>query len=87
MKFTQEHPDQALAILMKRFPELDPDIMDAAWKNYVKGVPSSPVIPQKLFDNTQHWLNITASTPYKTKYEDVVMNQYAEQAAKDILGK
>ena len=87
MKFTQEHPDEALKIMQAHFPNFDQEILRQAWGNYVKGLPKSPVIPRAWFDNTQKWLNITAKTPVNTKYDDVIMNDVAAQAAKDILGQ
>ena len=55
--------------------------------NYIKGVPDSPVITKTYYDNTLRWLNITAKSAVKTSYDEVVMNDVAMQAAKDILGK
>ena len=86
MKFAHEHPAEALKIMQARFPNFDPTILAKVWPNYIKGVPTSPVITRSFFDNTQRWLDITAKAPMKTKYEDVVMNDVAEKAAKDILG-
>jgi hypothetical protein len=87
MKFTHERPAEALKILQARFPNFDPAILQKAWPNYIKGIPDSPVITRAYYDNTLRWLNISAKTAVKTSYEEVVMNDVAVQAAKDILGK
>jgi NitT/TauT family transport system substrate-binding protein len=85
MKFAREKPDETLKIMQARFPNFDQEVLKTTWAAYVKGFPKSPVVTQAMFDKTQHWLNITAKTPYTTKYEDVVMNGWAVQAAKNIL--
>lgn len=87
MKFVRENPDESLKILQARFPNYDQEILRKAWANYRKAYPESPVIPRSFFDNTLRWLNITAKPPVSMKYEDVVINDLAVQAAKDILGK
>jgi NitT/TauT family transport system substrate-binding protein len=87
MKFAHERPDDALKIVAAHFPNFDQNILKQVWKNYVKGVPSTPVISKALFDNTQTWLNVTAAKKYNTKYEDVVYNDMAAKVAKDLLGK
>lgn len=86
MKFTAEQPDEALKIMQAHFPGFDQEILRKAWANYSKGLPKSPVITRAFYDNTLRWLNITAKTPYTTKYEDVIVNDVATQAAKDLLG-
>jgi NitT/TauT family transport system substrate-binding protein len=87
MKFSHEHPDEALKILQARFPNFDPVILAKAWPNYQKGIPTTPVITRAWYDNTIRWLNITAKPPVPSNYDAVVMNDLATQAAKDILGK
>ena len=87
MKFAQEHPDEALKILQAHFPAYDQEVLKKVWANYRKALPTSPVIPRQYFDNTQRWLNITAKTPFNTKYEDVVQNDWAAQSAKAILAQ
>ncbi|HZQ59941.1 MAG TPA: ABC transporter substrate-binding protein [Casimicrobiaceae bacterium] len=87
MKFTQEHPDEALKIMQAHFPNFDQEVLSKVWPKYVSGLPKSPVIPKAYFDNTQRWLNVTAKTPVNTKYEEVVKNDVAAQTAKELLGQ
>ncbi len=87
MKYAHEHPDEALKIVAAHFPNFDQKILKQVWPNYVKGVPTTPVISKTLFDNTQKWLNVTSPTPYTTKYEDVVFNDMAAKVSKELLGQ
>lgn len=86
MKFTHERPDEALKIMQAHFPNFDQEILRKAWTNYVKGLPRTPVIPRPFYDNTVRWLNITAKSPVTVKYEEVIENEVAAEAAKDIIG-
>jgi NitT/TauT family transport system substrate-binding protein len=85
MLFAHKNPDQALNYVQAHFPEFDKDVLKSVWKSYLKGIPQTPVISQDLFDNTQRWMNYTAKTPYKTKYEDVVSSAIARQVAKELV--
>ena len=86
MQFAHKNPDQALKYVQERFPEFDKDILKSVWKSYLTGIPDTLVISQDLFDNTQRWLNVTAKTPYVTKYPDVVYSDMARQVAKELGG-
>ncbi|HZQ59949.1 MAG TPA: ABC transporter substrate-binding protein [Casimicrobiaceae bacterium] len=87
MKFAHDNPDGARALVRQQFPDIDEAVFNRAWTDYRKGIPASPVISQEQLQNTTNWLNITAKTPLKPKYEAVISSDFAQKAAADILGK
>jgi NitT/TauT family transport system substrate-binding protein len=86
MKFAREQPDAARQIMRKAFPDIEEPIFNAAWANYQKAIPTSPMITRETFDKTQAWLNITAPK-IKVPYETTVYDAFAKEAAAQILGK
>jgi len=87
MKFAQEQPAAARAIMRKAFPDIDEPIFEAAWASYIKAIPTSPMISRETFEKTQAWLNITAPKPVKVPYETAFYDAFAKEAAAQILGK
>ncbi len=87
MKFAQTDPEGARKVLRKDFPDIDEAIFDASWRNYVKALPTSPIISRETFEKTQAWLNITAQPAVKLAYETAFYDKFANEAAADILGK
>lgn len=87
MKFARDNPAEAKRIVRPAFAEMDDEIFNISWDNYVKAIPSTPVISKAQFDNTRTWLNITAKEPLKVLFEDSIVNSFAEEAAADILKK
>jgi NitT/TauT family transport system substrate-binding protein len=87
MKFAKDDPAGARKIIRKDFPDIDEAIFDATWKNYVKAIPTTPMIPRETFEKTQAWLNITANPPVKLPYETAFYDGFAKEAAAEILGK
>jgi NitT/TauT family transport system substrate-binding protein len=85
MLFAHKNPDEGLKHVQAHFPEFDKDVLKTVWKSYLTGIPKTPVIGQDLFDNTQRWMNYTAKTPYKTKYEQVVTSAIARQVASELV--
>lgn len=87
MKYAHEKPDEAFKIVAAHFPNFDQDILKQVWPNYLKGIPTTPVITKEWFDNTQKWLNITSPKPFTTRYEDVVYNDIAARVEKELVRK
>ena len=87
MKCTQGHPEETLKMMQARFPNYEQDVLRVAWKRYIEAVPKTPVISTGMFDQSARWLNITAKTPYRVKFEEAVTNTIAAQVAKEILGQ
>jgi NitT/TauT family transport system substrate-binding protein len=85
MLFAHKNPDEGLKYVQAHFPEFDRDVLKSVWKSYLTGIPKTPVIGHDLFDNTQKWMNYTAKTPYKTKYEEVVTSDVARQVASELV--
>jgi NitT/TauT family transport system substrate-binding protein len=87
MKFAQDQPEEAKIIARSAYPEMDESIFNAAWENYRKAIPTTPIISREQFENTKKWLDITAAAPLTVRYEDSIVNKIAQDAAADILGK
>jgi ABC-type nitrate/sulfonate/bicarbonate transport system substrate-binding protein len=87
IKFVHEHPDEARQVTHRYFPEVEEGVFNAAFEKYLKGIPSSPIITPEQLQKIVDWMNITAKTPLKARYADVVSPDLALQASKDILGK
>jgi NitT/TauT family transport system substrate-binding protein len=87
MKFAQEQPAAARQIMRKDFPDIEEPIFNAAWADYIKAIPTSPMISRDTFEKTQAWLNITAAQPVKVPYETAFYDAFAKEAAAQILGK
>lgn len=85
MLFAHKNPDEGLKYVQAHFPEFDRDVLKTVWKSYLTGIPKTPIISQDLFDNTQRWINYTAKTPFKTKYEEVVSSAIARQVASELV--
>lgn len=87
MKFAKENPEEAKKIVRPSFGEMDEEIFDLAWNNYIHAVPDSPVITKTQFENTKKWLDITAKQPITVEFEDAIVDSFAEEADADILKK
>lgn len=87
MKFAHDKPDEARAILHKDFPEIQEPILEKAWKDYGKAIPTSPIITPEQVAKTQAWLNLTQPKPINLSYETAFYPDFAKQAEAEILGK
>jgi NitT/TauT family transport system substrate-binding protein len=87
MKFAQEHPDEARKLVRAQFSDTDEAVFNAAWADYRKAIPTTPVITRDQYAKTQKWLNITAKPPVAVPYESVIDEANAQRAAAEILGK
>jgi NitT/TauT family transport system substrate-binding protein len=87
IKFAHDKPDEAKRIVRPAFSEMDDEIFNLAWNNYVKAIPDSPQITEQQFDNTKKWLNITAKQPLQVKYKDSIVSTFADEAVADIMKK
>jgi NitT/TauT family transport system substrate-binding protein len=87
MKFARDNPAEAKRVVRPAFAEMDDEIFDLAWNNYVKAIPVTPAISKAQFENTKKWLDITSKEPLAVRYEDSIVNSFADEAAADILKK
>ena len=87
MKFAREHPDQARQLVRKQFPDTDEAVFNAAWVDYQKAIPTTPVISRDQYLRTQKWLNITAKPPVSVPYETLIDSVNAQRAAEQVFGK
>lgn len=86
MKFAQDRPAEAKALVRQHFAELSETVFDAAWEDYRKGIPKSPAVTQEQFDRTVAWLKL-AGPVANTSYATAVSSDLATGAAADILGR
>jgi NitT/TauT family transport system substrate-binding protein len=87
MVFAHAHPDEAKRIVRQFFQDTPEAEFNTAFDTYVKAVPSTPIISQAQVDSTVKMVNLTEKTPIAVTYDQVVYNDLAKEAAKDLLGK
>ena len=87
MILCRDQPQEAKRIVREYFKEVGDDDFNAAFDNYVKAVPTSPVITQAQVANTLKMLNLSEKTPIHPTYEQVTDVTMAQEAAKALLGK
>ena len=85
MVFIHAHPDQAKPIVRQFFQDTPEAEFNTAFDTYVKAVPATPVISHEQVDNTVKMVNLTEKTPISVSYDQVVYNDLAQEAAKDLL--
>lgn len=87
MQLARDRPDEARRLIRQHFPDVDEAVFEAAWRDYRKAIPTTPLITRDQYQRTQAWLNITAKQPVSVPYEKVIDEADAKHAAADILGK
>jgi ABC-type nitrate/sulfonate/bicarbonate transport system substrate-binding protein len=80
-RFIHEHPDDAVAILQKRFPKTAPPVVAASFAVMRKAMPEPPAIDAKALSNADR-INVEAgfikpSDQLKT-YDDLFTNEYVK---------
>lgn len=56
LTFMHDHPQEALALLQKRFDKTDPDLLDDAFKGTLASTPRSPEVKEQGFKNAEDYL-------------------------------
>lgn len=87
IKFAKEHPEEVRKLTRKYFPNIDDPIFNAMFDSTIRAVPTSPIFGPDQYKRTVNAMNITAKTPVKAAYTDVIDSTLAMQAAKEILGR
>jgi NitT/TauT family transport system substrate-binding protein len=85
IRFGEERPKQAHELLKKFFPKVEPRLYDRFEPTYRAAAAKSPVITRDQFDRLISWMKITSDKPITVKYDDVIVVQFAEKAAAEIL--
>ena len=80
-RFVHERPDDALAILQKRFPKTEPPVVAASFEVMRKAMPQPPALEAKALSNADR-INIEAGfikpdDQLKT-YDDLFTNEYVK---------
>jgi ABC-type nitrate/sulfonate/bicarbonate transport system substrate-binding protein len=80
-RFVHERPEDALAILQKRFPKTEPPVVAASFEVMRKAMPQPPALEAKALSNADR-INIEAgfikpSDQLKT-YDDLFTNEYVK---------
>ncbi len=86
LRFVHQEPKATLDILRKYVPDARPEVLQAAFDNYLKSVPKDPRIPRESMDKAVYFFNLgkPVERQVKQSYEELVAPQFAEQAAKDL---
>lgn len=87
MKLARERPEEAKKLVRQQFPDTDEGVFNAAWEDYKKAIPETPIITREQYLATQKWLNITAKPPLSVPFETVIYDADARSAAAQILGR
>jgi len=86
MRLCHEHPDQAKRFVREYFKEVDETDFNIAFDNYVKAVPTTPVVSEAQVSNTVKMLNLSEKTPIAPTFDQVMDMTMAREAAKAVLG-
>jgi NitT/TauT family transport system substrate-binding protein len=86
MLLCHQHPDQAKRIVREYFKEVDEADFNIAFDNYVKAVPTTPVVSPAQVANTLKMLNLSEKTPLSPTYDQVTDMTMAHEAAKAFPG-
>ncbi len=87
MMLAHAKPEEARRIVRAYFQDTPEAEFNAAFDNYIKAVPTTPIISQAQVDSTVKMVNLTEKTPISATYDQVVYGDLAREAAKDLLGK
>ena len=78
-QFVHEHPDQAIAILKKRFDKTDPAVVEASFEVMRKAMPAPPLIETKALSNGDR-INVEAGfikpEDQLKSYDDLYTNEF-----------
>jgi ABC-type nitrate/sulfonate/bicarbonate transport system substrate-binding protein len=78
-KFVHEHPQEAIAILKKRFDKTGPDVVAASFEVMRKAMPQPPVVEAKALANADR-INVEAgfikSEDQLKSYDDLFSNDF-----------
>jgi NitT/TauT family transport system substrate-binding protein len=86
MRLCHEHPDQAKRFVREYFKEVDEADFNVAFDNYVRAVPTTPVVTPAQVANTLKMLNLSEKTPLSPTYDQVTDMTMAREAAKALPG-
>jgi NitT/TauT family transport system substrate-binding protein len=86
MHLCQQHPDQAKKYVQAYFKEVPEADFNLAFDNYVRAVPTTPIVTPAQVANTLKMLNLSEKTPINPTYEQVTDMSMAREAAKALPG-
>lgn len=87
MAFVQQNPAEAAKLTHRFFPDVDPEIFNAAFLKYTKGLPTSPLITPEQVTNLVTWMNLAKKTRITGSYAEVVDPSIAEQVIKETAAR
>jgi len=87
MAFVQQNPAEAAKLTHRFFPDVDPEIFNASFLKYTKGLPTSPLITPDQVTNLLTWMNLAKKTKITGTYAEVVDPSLAEQVLKETAGR
>jgi NitT/TauT family transport system substrate-binding protein len=87
MKLIHENPDKARELTRRSFPNVNEQAFNLGFKQYLVGIPKSPVTTPEEVTRTTEWRRAIDKNLKTAPYEAVVYADFAKEAARDILGK
>ncbi len=84
MKLIHENPDKARELTRRSFKAVNEEAFNLGFKQYLAGIPKSPVITPAQVTKTTEWRQIVDKTLKPVPYETVVYTDFAKEAEKDI---
>jgi len=87
MKFIKDNPAEAKRIARAHFTDIDDATFNETYAQHLKGIPQSPVITPKEYEQTVKAFYLGTRTQLTVPFEKAVNNDFARQAAKEILGR
>jgi hypothetical protein len=87
MKLVHDNPDEARGYVRKHLSEADELIFNATFNRYLTAIPDSPVITHDQVESMIRWMNISAPSPLRVTYDDIIVSDLASEASKGVLGK
>jgi NitT/TauT family transport system substrate-binding protein len=87
MILCRDNPVEAKRIVRGFFKEVDEADFNTSFDNYVRAVPTTPVVSPAQVANTVKMLNLSEKSPLHPTYEEVTDMTMAQQAAKELLGQ
>jgi NitT/TauT family transport system substrate-binding protein len=87
IKLIHDDPEKARMLTRRSFMDVDEAAFNLGFKEYLAGIPDSPVITPEQVTKTADWRRMIDKKLKPAPYEAVVYPGFAVEAAKDILGK
>jgi NitT/TauT family transport system substrate-binding protein len=83
--FIHEHPEEAVTVAQKSFPDFDPTVLRQSVLNNIPAIPEYPITSMAQIETTMNWLKMSPQDRAKVPYSKLVDNSFAYHAI-DAIG-